>query len=194
MYSHDLQSKENKVPHNDEFRKIQNQNQNQVDNQKEIEKLIKRENEERRQQQNLLNHKRRRNESQIGNIRNIRNNRSKNIHVNNMNNISDNNNSNRINPIRGGGMELKKIEKRGPMIGSLSNSIINEAIIININCQGSNFNDNIHDILEELIRMSGIRKNSTHQENLIELQETKINDVNRLDTDKKKMCYLLRRF
>ena len=77
MYSHDLQSKENKVPHNDEFRKIQNQNQNQVDNQKEIEKLIKRENEERRQQQNLLNHKRRRNESQIGNIRNIRNNRSK---------------------------------------------------------------------------------------------------------------------
>ena len=189
MYSHDLQSKENKVPHNDEFRKTQNQNE--VDNQKEIEKLIKRENEERRQQQNLLNHKRRRNESIIGNIKN---NRSKNNHVNNMNNISDNNNSNRINPIRGGGMELKKIEKRGPMIGPLSNTIINEAIIININCKGSNFNVNIHDILEELIRMSGIRKNSAHQENLIELQETKINDVNRLDSDKKKCVICLEDF
>jgi hypothetical protein len=188
MYSHDLQSQENKVPHNDEFRITESQ----IDKQKKIEKLIKRENEERRQQQNLLKHKRRRNESQTGNNRN---NRSINNHVNNMSNFFDNNNnSNRINLIRGGGIRLIKFDTRGPngpMIVQQLNSNESRNIISHFNFPGTFINGYT---LDELIRMSRIRENLTNQENLIELQETKINDVKRLDPDKKKCVICLEDF
>ena len=192
MYCHELKNQENNVHENeDEFRITQSQ----IDMQKEIEILIRRENEERRQQQNLLGQKRIRNENQAGNNNHHNNNRSINNQVNIMNNASEgfsgfnNNNSNRVNPSR----VVRRIIPipNGTIILHHFNS--NESRSISTFNLSNNFLVNGF-TLQELIAMARRINNPVSQEISIELSETKINDVSKLDQDKKECTICLEDF
>jgi hypothetical protein len=219
MYCHNLQNEENNAPNNeDEFRITQSQ----IDNQKEIERQIKRENEERRQQQNqqYQRNQERRNENQTGNNRNNRNNR--NIDINNLNdffedfsNLNINNNSNRNNQSRGDGMRQMRIIIGGPngarVVQQFSSN--DRGDINNMDPFNMFFNNNsgirsqrrtipFMDFtnqsfgfnLTELIERLRNRDNPTDQEIMNELPETKIEDVNKLDPEKKNCVICLEDF
>ena len=219
MYCHDLQKEENNAPDN-EFRITQSQ----IDNQREIERQIKRENEERRQQQqNQRNQERRRNENQTGNNRNNRNNRNvnlnNNVHLNNFFEEFSNlnmNNQNRNIPSRGGGVRQVRIEIGGPngprvvqQFSSNDNGNINNMMdpinmffnnnSINMSSRrtipfmdfaNQSFGFNIQDLVERLRN----RDNPTDQEILNELPETTIDDVNKLDPEKRNCVICLEDF
>ena len=219
MYCHDLQKEENNAPDN-EFRITQSQ----IENQREIERQIKRENEERRQQQqNQRNQERRRNENQTGNNRNNRNNRNvnlnNNVHLNNFFEEFSNlnmNNQNRNIPSRGGGVRQVRIEIGGPngprvvqQFSSNDNGNINNMMdpinmffnnnSINMSSRrtipfmdfaNQSFGFNIQDLVERLRN----RDNPTDQEILNELPETTIDDVNKLDPEKRNCVICLEDF
>ena len=219
MYCHDLQKEENNAPDN-EFRITQSQ----IDNQREIERQIKRENEERRQQQqNQRNQERRRNENQTGNNRNNRNNRNvnlnNNVHLNNFFEEFSNlnmNNQNRNIPSRGVGVRQVRIEIGGPngprvvqQFSSNDNGNINNMMdpinmffnnnSINMSSRrtipfmdfaNQSFGFNIQDLVERLRN----RDNPTDQEILNELPETTIDDVNKLDPEKRNCVICLEDF
>ena len=219
MYCHDLQKEENNAPDN-EFRITQSQ----IDNQREIERQIKRENEERRQQQqNQRNQERRRNENQTGNNRDNRNNRNvnlnNNVHLNNFFEEFSNlnmNNQNRNIPSRGGGVRQVRIEIGGPngprvvqQFSNNDNGNINNMMdpinmffnnnSINMSSRrtipfmdfaNQSFGFNIQDLVERLRN----RDNPTDQEILNELPETTIDDVNKLDPEKRNCVICLEDF
>ena len=221
MYCHDLQKEENNAPDN-EFRITQSQ----IDNQREIERQIKRENEERRQQQqNQRNQNPPVNEaefritqSQINrNNRNV--NLNNNVHLNNFFEEFSNlnmNNQNRNIPSRGGGVRQVRIEIGGPngprvvqQFSSNDNGNINNMMdpinmffnnnSINMSSRrtipfmdfaNQSFGFNIQDLVERLRN----RDNPTDQEILNELPETTIDDVNKLDPEKRNCVICLEDF
>ena len=218
MYCHELQNEENNAPNNeDEFRITQSQ----IDNQREIESIIEREKEERRQQQNQRNQeRRRRNEN---NTENNRGNRNVNIDNNlefmdnffrDFSNMNINS-SNRNNPSRGGTRQIR-IQMGGPngprivqqyssndsgdmnnigpfnMVFNNSSNMSQRRMIPFIDFINNSFFNSIN--LDELVgRMRNI-ENPTDQEILNELPETKIDDVSKLDPEKRNCVICLEDF
>jgi hypothetical protein len=247
MYCHDLQNEENNVHNNeDQFRITQSQidnqreierqikrdneqrrqnedqfriTQSQIENQREIERQIKLENEQRRQQQNQRNNERGRNENQA---RNNRSNRNENNDLNFMNNFFEDfsnlniNNSNINNPSSGGVRQVR-IQFGGPngpriveqFSGNDRRNINNNMrdpfdMFFNGNSLNTsqrrtiNFmdieNGNFNSIIEDLLGRLRSRENPTDQEILNELPETTIDDVNKLDPEKKNCVICLEDF
>ncbi len=214
MYCHDLQKEENNAHNNEDQFRI---TQSQIDNQREIERIIQKENEQRRQLQNQRNQERRRNENQTGNNRN---NRNQNFNVNNMNNFYEefqglnNNNLNRNNPSRGARQVRIEVGPNGQRVVQQivinddedMNNMNNFNIIFNSGNRNSNqrtmipfmdfTNDNFFSAfnIQELIERLRNRDNPTDQEILNELPETKIDDINKLDPEKKNCVICLEDF
>ena len=224
MYCHDLQNEENNPPNNeDEFRVTQSQIDNQREIERQI-KRENEERRQQQNQRNQQEQERRRNENQARNDRNNTDNRNINVNNNfnvmdeffrGFSEFNNNNSNNRNNPSRGGGMRQMRIEIGGPngrrivqQFSSNDSGEINDMDPFNMIFNNSSGNMSRRRIipfmgftnnsfgfnLDELIGRLRNIDNPTDQEILNELPETTIDDVNKLDPEKKNCVICLEDF
>ena len=222
MYCHDLQKEENNAPDN-EFRITQSQIDNQREIERQIKRENEERRQQQQNQRNQERRRNENQTGNNRNNRDNRNNRNvnlnNNVHLNNFFEEFSNlnmNNQNRNIPSRGGGVRQVRIEIGGPngprvvqQFSSNDNGNINNMMdpinmffnnnSINMSSRrtipfmdfaNQSFGFNIQDLVERLRN----RDNPTDQEILNELPETTIDDVNKLDPEKRNCVICLEDF
>ena len=224
MYCHDLQKEENNAPDNEfRITQSQIDNQREIERQIKRENEERRQQQNQRNQERRRNENQTGNNRNNRNNRDNRNNRNvnlnNNVHLNNFFEEFSNlnmNNQNRNIPSRGGGVRQVRIEIGGPngprvvqQFSSNDNGNINNMMdpinmffnnnSINMSSRrtipfmdfaNQSFGFNIQDLVERLRN----RDNPTDQEILNELPETTIDDVNKLDPEKRNCVICLEDF